>query len=183
MIHKICPICNSKLSEILPTSNDKKVEHKVYICDDEIDHKFWVSEYESDCLRWNPGANFEDTLYFRKFKSTNRDLIKDESIKALGEYLKSPEYLTGLEDREDDTEIFTLTKINQDYNNTPEYNEIFDNKVHENLLGIIQSQNLTIKQLIDEYGKLEKYTDELQDKYDNIVKNKNVSPSGIILKV
>src|ERR1035437_10007977 len=96
MIHRICPICGGKLSEILPNKEDKNVEHKIYVCDDEIDHKFWVSEYESDTLRWNPAVNFEDAIYFRKFKkvdANNAKLEKHLKLAQLFERVNSKEHL------------------------------------------------------------------------------------------
>lgn len=178
MLHKICPICGAKLFEIKPREDERTVNHKVYVCETDVDHKFWVSEYESDCLRWNPAVNFEDSIYFRKFKNTNREVQKELSLKELKEYLKSPEHLDGLADREDDTELFRTQIIERKYNETPEYEEIFDKKVHENLLGIIQSLNETIKQLVTDYHKLSAYTEEVEAKV-----KKDEPKSGLILKI
>lgn len=182
MIHKTCPICGEKISELRPNKGDRNVNHKVYICDADVDHKFWVSEYESDSLRWNPGATHEDTLYFRKFQYTNREVVRDMELKKLTDMVNSKEYIEKMAGCDDDTEYFGRRDILKKYENSPDYEEVFDAKVHENLLGIIQSQNETIRGLVEEYGKLEKYTDELQLKYDASLTQKNTTASGIILK-
>lgn len=183
MIHGICPICGSKLSEIKPNAEDRHVEHKVYVCDSDLDHKFWVSEYESDCLRWNPASNFEDTLYFRKFKNTQREVVRELALKEIAEIANAEaiRFSTSEASSLVPTELAT-TKIEKEYNDTPEYLEIFDTKVHQNLLSIIQSLNSTISGLVQEYKKLEKYTDDLQVKYDDVLKTTNTTPSGIILR-
>lgn len=184
MTHSVCPICTGKLSELLPGKDDKKVGHKVYICDNEIDHKFWVSEYESDSLRWNPAVNFEENIYFRKFKSSKRDLVRELALKELKDIVdaEGTRFATAESTSLVPTELAT-DAIEKTYNETPDYVEIHDKHVHENLLGIIQSLNNTIKALIEEYHKLETYTDDLQAKYDKVLINPNVTPSGIILKV
>lgn len=58
------------------------------------------------------------------------------------------------------------------------YVEVFDATTTENLLSLIQSQNVTISGLINEYGKLSKEYDELEKKY---LLSNPTTPSGIIL--
>ena len=143
-----------------------------------------MSEYESDSLRWNPAVNFEENIYFRKFKSTQRDLVRQLALKELKDIVdaEGTRFATAESTSLVPSELAT-DAIEKTYNETPEYIEIHDEKVHENLLGIIQSLNNTIKALVEEYRKLETYTDDIQLKYDNLLKNRNVTPSGIILKV
>jgi hypothetical protein len=123
-------------------------------------------------------------MYFRKFKNTNREIVRDIALKELKEMVDSEgSRLVTAESTSMIPSELATGAIEKTYSETPEYTEIFDAKVLENLLGIIQSQNLTIKELIELYGKLEKHTDELQEKYDNSMKSKNVTPSGIILSL
>lgn len=182
MIHKTCPICNSKLVSTVSERRSREDTHVVYECQGESSHKYWVSEYEPDCLRWNPGATHTDILYFRKFKYTDREAVRDEAIRKLVERVNSKEHLDETRDCDDDTEHFGRQDIQRNYDKTPEYLEVFDKVVNDNLLGIIQSQNETIAGLIEEYKKLNEYTDELQEKYDNATITGNTTPSGIILR-
>lgn len=63
-----------------------------------------------------------------------------------------------------------------------EYSEIFDKETHENLLSLIQSQNFSMKELVDEYNKLAGEYKKLMDRIKNTKVDAQMTKAGILLR-